>query len=220
MANHLYTTDQQLDATLIADGYIPEGIACYVFEVQIFIDQGLKVPLYHWCQPDSGDNFYTLDPAGEVAQEYGYAPKGTTCYVFANEQPNTVQFYRGYNSDLREHFYSRDKDELNRNNYNLDGAPIYVFADQQPGTVPLNRYNYPYAGVPITYHTDIKPMFRQFDIDAMMQYGVNLSSYEPVKENAAIILINVQNGSMPCDAPWPPEWVATFQGWIDGGFLP
>ena len=72
----------------------------------------------------------------------------------------------------------------------------------------------------VTYHGNIKQMFRQFDIDSMQQFGIDLSTYEGVKENAPSIYKAVQGGTMPCDAPWSPEWVNTFQEWMNGGLLP
>jgi len=53
-----------------------------------------------------------------------------------------------------------------------------------------------------------------------MLFAFDLHAYAAVRDNAADILAVVQDGSMPCDAPWPPERVETFRSWKDGGANP
>ena len=72
--------------------------------------------------------------------------------------------------------------------------------------------------MPVSFTHDIRPLFRDSpDVDSMKEYGVDLSSYEEVKSQAAKILETLESGSMPCDAPWPPEQVALFKRWMDEG---
>jgi hypothetical protein len=67
-----------------------------------------------------------------------------------------------------------------------------------------------------TLESNIKPLFRQSDRDAMIA-AFDLWSFDDVKENAEAILGAVRSGSMPCDMAWPEERVDLLQRWIDGG---
>ncbi len=52
----------------------------------------------------------------------------------------------------------------------------------------------------LSYENDIKPLFRDSDVEAMMSW-FDLSEYEGVKANAESIHERVADGSMPCDEP-------------------
>lgn len=64
---------------------------------------------------------------------------------------------------------------------------------------------------------DIRPLFRDKDVDAMKDFGMDLSSYDVVKEKASAIYGTLADGSMPCDQPWSKEHVALFKQWMDEG---
>jgi hypothetical protein len=51
----------------------------------------------------------------------------------------------------------------------------------------------------------------------MKEYGLDLSSYEDVRKQAGVIYSLLENGSMPCDGPWPEEQTKLFKRWIDEG---
>jgi hypothetical protein len=70
------------------------------------------------------------------------------------------------------------------------------------------------------YMKDIKRMFRNTDVDAMRPHGLDLASYTDVRAAADEILGRLQDGSMPCDAPWPQKSIDTFKQWIADGKLP
>lgn len=75
--------------------------------------------------------------------------------------------------------------------------------------------------MPLSFARDIRPLFRDTpDVDSMMDYGLDLSSYEEVKLRAAEIYRRLEDGSMPCDEPWPTEQVARFKRWIEEGLEP
>jgi len=63
---------------------------------------------------------------------------------------------------------------------------------------------------------DIKPLFREEDRDAM-DYVFDLWDYNDVSANAESILERLDDGTMPCDVPWPAEQIDLFRRWIDGG---
>ena len=70
------------------------------------------------------------------------------------------------------------------------------------------------------YEKDIKPMFRIRDVDAMKPRGLNLWAYMEVRAAADRILSRLQEGSMPCDAPWPQSAIDKFRQWIADGKNP
>src|SRR5258708_36924404 len=69
----------------------------------------------------------------------------------------------------------------------------------------------------LSFAKDIRPLFREKDVDTMNDFGLDLSSYEEVKGKAHAIYATLENGSMPCDEPWPKGQVALFKRWIDEG---
>ena len=70
----------------------------------------------------------------------------------------------------------------------------------------------------LSFEADIRPLFRDSpDVDSMKDYGLDLSSYEDVRAQAGVIYALLENGSMPCDGPWPEEQTKLFKQWIDEG---
>ena len=70
----------------------------------------------------------------------------------------------------------------------------------------------------VSFSGDIRPLFRDSpDVDGMKEYGLDLSSYEDVRKQASVIYSLLENGSMPCDGPWPEEQTKLFKRWIDEG---
>ena len=74
------------------------------------------------------------------------------------------------------------------------------------------------AGAP-SFERDVRPLFRDDDVDAM-SFAFDLSSYDDVRANGDEIHARLADGSMPCDAPWPPASVDVFRRWIDAGAPP
>lgn len=66
-----------------------------------------------------------------------------------------------------------------------------------------------------TYMADIRFFFTSTDIAHMAQKGIDLSSYDGVKKNAAAIYAHTgPNGDMPPGAPWSDDQHQTFLNWI------
>jgi hypothetical protein len=65
-----------------------------------------------------------------------------------------------------------------------------------------------------SFERDIKPLFRLDDRE-VMEFAFDLHRYEDVRDNAALILERLEDGSMPCDGPWPDEQVERFRAWIE-----
>ena len=56
----------------------------------------------------------------------------------------------------------------------------------------------------LSFATDIRPLFRETpDVDAMKPMGLDLWSYDDVKQQAIAIHSRLEDGSMPCDGAWP-----------------
>jgi hypothetical protein len=75
------------------------------------------------------------------------------------------------------------------------------------------------SGVPPSFETDLKPLFREGDRRSM-EFAFDLWSYDDVAQNSDAILGRLRNGSMPCDGAWPDEQVELFQRWMDAGKQP
>jgi hypothetical protein len=71
----------------------------------------------------------------------------------------------------------------------------------------------------MSFETDIRPLFRQDDAEAM-SWAFDLASYADVREHAEAIYDRLVDGSMPCDEPWPDDQVQRFRDWIDAGMPP
>ncbi len=75
--------------------------------------------------------------------------------------------------------------------------------------------------MPLSFSRDIRSLFRDTpDVDSMKDFGLDLSSYEEVKDRAAEIYERLEDETMPCDAPWPKEQIARFKRWMDEGMAP
>jgi hypothetical protein len=73
----------------------------------------------------------------------------------------------------------------------------------------------------LSFATDIRPLFRDKpDVATMKRIGLDLSSYEDVKARAQEIYARLEDGSMPCDGPWPEDQLARFKRWMDDGMDP
>ena len=75
------------------------------------------------------------------------------------------------------------------------------------------------ANQPTSFAKDIRPLFREMDINSMKK-AFDLSSYDDVRSHADAILGKVSAGSMPCDGPWPQEQVDAFRRWVEDGMKP
>ena len=71
----------------------------------------------------------------------------------------------------------------------------------------------------VSFQADIKPLFHASD-RAAMQKAFDLWSFADVSASGTKIAERLQDGTMPCDGPWPAGQVALFTGWLDGGSRP
>ena len=73
-----------------------------------------------------------------------------------------------------------------------------------------------------SFSRDIRGLFRQSDHDTMLDTRLKLDLWDHAQVSvwADRILVQLENGSMPCDRPWPPEKIAILKKWISDGKLP
>lgn len=70
-----------------------------------------------------------------------------------------------------------------------------------------------------TWNGNIKGFFDPGDVACMNAQGLDLSSYESVRENAGPIYSEVKSGNMPAGGPpWSANRVSTFANWMNTGF--
>ena len=71
----------------------------------------------------------------------------------------------------------------------------------------------------LSFAADIRPLFRDEDVDCMKPMGIDLDDYAwmRVPANAQSVYSTVSAGSMPPDEPWDAERVSLFKRWMDAG---
>jgi hypothetical protein len=74
----------------------------------------------------------------------------------------------------------------------------------------------PGAGENLSFASDIKPLFRESDREAM-HAAFDLWSVADVRAHGEAIVARLRDGSMPCDGPWPQDQVALFDRWLIQG---
>ncbi len=72
------------------------------------------------------------------------------------------------------------------------------------------------ATEPISFETDVKPLFRDRDRSSM-EFAFDLWSADDVSQNADAILDRLKAGTMPCDGAWPKAQVDLFERWVASG---
>ena len=73
----------------------------------------------------------------------------------------------------------------------------------------------------LSFEQDIRPMFRDEDIQEMLDIAdFDLSKYEHVRTRAAEINERLNDGSMPSDGAWSNEQLARFKQWMEDGMQP
>ncbi len=72
----------------------------------------------------------------------------------------------------------------------------------------------------LSFAADIRPLFREKDIQGMKPNGIDLSSYEDVKNRIQDIYERLSAGDMPCDGPWDESNTRKLKMWMDSGMAP
>jgi hypothetical protein len=77
----------------------------------------------------------------------------------------------------------------------------------------------PTPAASLSFASDIKPLFRESDREAMKR-AFDLWSYDDVVAHGQAIAARLKDGSMPCDGPWPDDQVTLFELWVTDGSAP
>jgi hypothetical protein len=83
----------------------------------------------------------------------------------------------------------------------------------------------------VRFTTHILPRFRPADVSCMARSHVNLSDAAWMCDatggvgyadhaNARRVFSALSKGIMPPDGGWSPDWLATYQAWMESGFHP
>jgi hypothetical protein len=73
----------------------------------------------------------------------------------------------------------------------------------------------------ISFASDIRHLFRDFDVTAMIRARrLDLSNYDEVSAHAEDVLERLEAGDMPCDGAWAQKDIEAFRKWISDGKLP
>jgi hypothetical protein len=72
------------------------------------------------------------------------------------------------------------------------------------------------ATEPVSFETDVRPLFRERDRSSM-EFAFDLWSADDVSQNADAILDRLKAGTMPCDGAWPKAQVDLFERWVASG---
>jgi Repeat of unknown function (DUF5648) len=105
-ATHFYTANAtEWQTALLKDGFMNEGVACYVY---LQAGGGLA-PLFRLLHPATGAHFYTMNAAerDNATGNLGYSYEGIACYLYLQQVPGTVPLYRAYQGSSDDHFYRR-----------------------------------------------------------------------------------------------------------------
>ena len=105
---------------------------------------------------------------------------------------------------------------LNRFRYRAESKASTVPASLNK-TSELRKGN---ATGALSFAADIRPLFRDKDIEGMKPNGIDLSSYEDVKRRIQDIYERLAAKEMPCDGPWGEINMRKLKMWMDSGMAP
>ena len=71
-----------------------------------------------------------------------------------------------------------------------------------------------------SFSVDIRPLFRSYDVESMKPNGIDLSSFQEVKNRANDIYSALSGKEMPCDGGWSDGNLSKFKEWMEGGMEP
>jgi hypothetical protein len=79
--------------------------------------------------------------------------------------------------------------------------------------------------MPVSFNNDIKPLFREIDVEHMKRYSVVLDDYAYMSDgagdhrNAKAVLSTLTEKKMPPGGPfWPQDQLDLFAKWMSDGY--
>ena len=140
IGHHFYIADSVVRDYAIANGYLSEGIAGYVYNSQV----SGTTPLHRLYNGQISDHFYTTDISErDFAIANGYSSLGIAGYVHNPQVSGTTPLYRLLRTKIGDHFYTTDIVErdsaIAQQGYQDEGVACYIFKSPVAGATPLYR---------------------------------------------------------------------------------
>lgn len=142
---HFYTISAPERANAISQyKFLDEGTCGFVYGTPL----GNTKPLYRLVSTNStnpGDHLYTIyeSERDEAIRKYKYQLEGVSCYIFQNQEAQTLPLYRLRSIDKGFHFYTMSKLErdvaINKYNFTDEGIAGYIYGFHQVNSVPFYR---------------------------------------------------------------------------------
>jgi hypothetical protein len=177
---------------------------------QVVLPLGPAMTLLPAGQADPGQN---AGPSFEIYNNNQLLPQVSSAWIYFNER---LQLIAG-----DAHALSQDPQTPKDLASVLAGVETAL--QDVAGTLVLKPNG---GGTTVGYAKDIKPLFRGIDVNHMAAQGLDLNSYDDVKNSAQEIynrLTTNQQQLMPptsSGGPWSVGKIARFKQWIDDGYQP
>src|SRR5262249_49124376 len=124
--------------------------------------------------------------------------------------PGDPEFQAAFRSYLEWEAGASAERQIPRWDWTRAGPPDVSAATAAATDTDASPVILPAKGEPLSYETNIKPLFRERDRQSMT-FAFDLWSYDDVATNADAILARLSAGTMPCDGAWPKEQVEVFE---------
>eukprot|EP00163_Fabomonas_tropica_P019004 TRINITY_DN3343_c0_g1_i1.p1 TRINITY_DN3343_c0_g1~~TRINITY_DN3343_c0_g1_i1.p1 ORF type:complete len:796 (+),score=260.60 TRINITY_DN3343_c0_g1_i1:335-2722(+) len=153
-ADHFYTTNwKELNRVTDMKDWNFEGIAGMVMSEW---EPG-TVPLYRFWNIRTLDHFYTINKDavsqnGKLNSDtHGWKNEGIECFVYPFRQESTVPFFRYYNHEAKDHFYTTNSGDLGfgKLGYTFQGVSAFIHPAPPILSKPLPAPTKAFAPVPL-----------------------------------------------------------------------
>ncbi|MDJ0591380.1 MAG: ferritin-like domain-containing protein [Pleurocapsa sp. MO_226.B13] len=95
---------------------------------------------------------------------------------------------------------------------------IGIKSERNPSLEPVKELPCQASVSTLSYMTDIRPLFRDFDLVTLKQFdSVDLNDPNSIRANAQMLRQRLEAGTLPYDACWSSKQIALFGRWVDGG---
>ncbi|RPD53359.1 hypothetical protein L226DRAFT_617470 [Lentinus tigrinus ALCF2SS1-7] len=138
ISDRIFTTDaSEVEHALESGVYVRQAVLAYIYSNTTGPNVPNAVPYYRLGSAAKTDHFITTswDEVESAVATNGYEYEGTVGYVYADTSaetgcPGTVGFWRTFDPQLEDHFYTTNASEANAvasNGYLNQGISAYVF---------------------------------------------------------------------------------------------
>jgi rubrerythrin len=156
----------------------------------------------------------------EACEEFTATGSELVSDLDSNSRTSTMPRYRPHVDASRQEFI---KDWINDKAKDNDPPnQIGVMVENNPTPEPSPKADAISFAVQSldtpSYQADIRPLFRDFDVDALKHLdNIDLNDVADVQANGKALQEQIEAGTFPYDACWPPEQIDLFGRWVEGG---